>query len=84
MNKKQIKEHDEMLKMLRAREAFRHFLVHATYCDAQEGWPCGTCTIHLLEELGVHNDLHHNEPVDRVNEVWRAIMQIREKNSEHG
>ena len=45
------------------------------------GWPCGTCTTSFLGELGLssNDDFYatHNDPVDRVNEVWRAIIQIR-------
>jgi hypothetical protein len=41
------------------------------------GWPCGTCTCDLFGRLGVHENKRHNEPVDKVNEAWRAILQIR-------
>jgi hypothetical protein len=55
-------------------------------CMLQQGadgraWPCGTCVCHLL--AGVMDQeapeyAAHNEPVDRINEVWRAILQIRD------
>jgi len=76
-----------------AREDLRKWLVKYTAdcvvqsgCDAKGkhkdfGWPCGTCTINLLNELGlIHNGEYraHNKPTDRINEVWRAILQIRE------
>lgn len=67
-----------------AREELREWLVEWTGgCDIQgEGYPCGTCFIHLLDRIGLkpsdkgYHD--HNKPVDRSNEVWRAILQIRE------
>lgn len=71
-----------------AREAFRMFLIAGTHgCVIQEGagelgWPCGTCTIAFLEKLGLDPKdpqySQHNKKVDRMNEVWRAILQIRE------
>ena len=47
-------------------------------CDIQGGFPCATCTTNLLSKLGVKEDGEHNNPVNRVNEVWRGILQIRE------
>jgi len=55
-------------------------------CAVQEGtdgksWPCGTCVCALLESImstTAPEYSEHNEPVDRVNEVWRAILQIRD------
>jgi len=55
-------------------------------CAIQEGangksWPCGTCVCALLGSVMPHaapEYSRHNEPVDRVNEVWRAILQIRD------
>ena len=44
-----------------------------------DGWPCGTCTISLLQELGLKEVGQHNYPPDVSNEVWRAILQIREE-----
>ena len=74
-----------------AREEFRILLVKYSKCSIQGGmikgkkseggWPCGTCTVHLLTSLGLDlNDDYraHNKPVDRTNEVWRAILQIRD------
>lgn len=65
-----------------AREGLRRWLVKYTECTLQEGWPCGTCACALLADLGLEASCDeytkHNEPVDRVNEVWRAILQIRE------
>ena len=68
------------------REEFREFLVRHTKCEIQPdpdglGWPCGTCAIDLLRRLGVNPKApefnEHNAPVDRLNEVWRAIQMIR-------
>ena len=67
-----------------ARQELKEWLVkHTAGCDVQaNGWPCGTCTTHLLGALGLtpnHSQYdEHNDPIDRVNEVWRAILQIRE------
>ena len=60
-----------------AREELRQWLVHYTQCSIQDGWPCGTCAIHFLKQLGVKESHQHNKPVDRLNEAWRAILQIR-------
>jgi hypothetical protein len=68
-------------------EALRRALIKATRgCGLQSGadgkrWPCGTCTCSFL--AGILPDTAaeyalHNEPVDRINELWRAILQIRE------
>jgi hypothetical protein len=66
-----------------AREEFRTWLVRFSLCDVQDGWPCGTCTVELLTKLGLTRSKDeyskHNNPVDRINEVWRAIIQIRQK-----
>ena len=61
---------------------FREWLVHfSAGCQIQSGWPCGTCIIALLTDMGVVEDGQHNKPVDKVNEVWRAILQIRENDA---
>lgn len=69
------------------RENFRQFLVSATNCGVQVGadnreWPCGTCVFGLLNELGLDcasaEYQERNSEHDRHNEVWRAILQIRE------
>lgn len=66
-----------------SKEDLRKWLVKSTAgCNIQGGWPCGTCTIDLLTRLGL--DPHEpeyskrNEFPDRANEVWRAILQIRD------
>jgi len=70
-----------------AREELRKWLVKYTGCGVQEGingknYPCGTCFMALLDSLGLdgHNPEYeeHNKPVDRHNEVWRAVLQIRD------
>lgn len=70
-----------------AKEELREWLVKHTGCDIQEGrgiagWPCGTCTVGLLKYIGLDSSTseynEHNDPTDRCNEVWRAILQIRE------
>jgi len=67
----------------KAKEELRKWAVKSTGCDIQNGWPCGTCFINLLEELGLNSEnaqyKEHNKPVNRANEVWRAILQIREE-----
>jgi hypothetical protein len=79
-------------KYQKAREDLRLWLVENTGCEIQGGyvegkkqiygWPCGTCVAHLFDKLGLdirkkeYNE--HNDEVDRVNEVWRAILQIRD------
>ena len=63
-----------------AREELRQWFNKWTRCGLQGphgGWPCGTCTINLLEQLGAKENKRHNVPVNRLNEVWRAIIQIR-------
>jgi hypothetical protein len=73
-------------KEVRFVEALRVALVEATTCGIQESadgkdWPCGTCTCALLAKLlpcTAREYREHNDPVDRVNEVWRAILQIRD------
>jgi hypothetical protein len=55
-------------------------------CMLQQGadgraWPCGTCVCHLLANImnqRAPEYAAHNEPVDRINEVWRPILQIRD------
>jgi hypothetical protein len=64
-------------KYLRAKKELKEFLVKYTHCQLQDGWPCGTCLIHFLQKIGVKEDKNHNKPIDRLNEVWRAILQIR-------
>ena len=65
----------------------RTALIKATSgCTIQQtadgaGWPCGTCVCSLLGTLLPHNASEysqHNDPLDRVNEVWRAILQMRD------
>jgi len=66
-----------------AREDLRKYLVEYTGCEIQDGWPCGTCIMALLNGLGLDDTKpeykEHNKPIDRHNEVWRAILQIREE-----
>jgi hypothetical protein len=70
------------------REELRQWLIKWTGCTVQGGydekgkyrdygWPCGTCTCYLIGCLGVHENKQHNKPIDKVNEMWRAILQIR-------
>ena len=71
-----------------AREELRKWLVKWTGgCNIQTGidgksYPCGTCTTYLLGKIGLTSRKkiykEHNKPVDRINEVWRAILQIRD------
>lgn len=67
----------------KVKEELRKWAVKSTGgCDIQDGWPCGTCFVYLLEKIGLNPESpeyeEHNKPVDRINEVWRAILQIRE------
>ncbi len=75
------------LDALQAREELREWLVRQTGCNVQRGkdrksWPCGTCFVALLQGIGLNSKRdeyqEHNKPVDRINEVWRAILQIRD------
>ena len=66
------------------KEGLRVFLVDATGCNIQgpgKGWPCGTCFMGLLDRLGLSPNAaeyhERNDPPDRHNEVWRAILQTR-------
>jgi len=70
MNKKEIEE---------CKEELRQWLIKWTKgCNIQTGgWSCGTCTIWLLKQLGVRESGNYNKPRNRLNEVWRAILQIR-------
>lgn len=71
-----------------AREGLRRYLVKATAgCAIQEGndgklWPCGTCVMGLLTRIGLDGTKQEyserNDTSDRHNEVWRAILQIRD------
>ena len=63
-------------------QEFRDLLVKQTDCDIQDGWPCGTCIMTWLDDLGLDSKLDfyssHNESIVRHNEVWRFILQVRE------
>ena len=70
-----------------AREELRKWAVKWTRCDIQKGqdgkgWPCGTCFCAMLKDIGLNSRREeyqeHNKPIDRINEVWRAILQIRD------
>lgn len=65
-----------------ARTELKEWLIKNTAgCTLHDGWPCGTCTCHLFAQLGLNHDTpeysEHNEPLDRINEIWRAIIEIR-------
>ena len=66
-----------------ARDKLREWIATYTMCEVQKGWACGTCLIEFLVELGVYEDKQHNKPIERCNEVWRAILQIREHDNEY-
>lgn len=65
------------------RKELKALLVeHTGGCSIQDGWPCGTCTCALLSTLinpHAKEYKEHNKPVDRINEVWRYIIQARER-----
>jgi len=70
------------------REQFRLWAIEvAGGCDIQEGtnkksYPCGTCFnagIGMLINEKAKDYQRHNEPVDRINEVWRFILQLRDE-----
>jgi len=71
------------------REATRRWAVLISGdCEIQEGannslWPCGTCFIHALTMLGVDESTGRNDSPNRHNEVWRAILEIREKENDY-
>jgi hypothetical protein len=65
----------------------RELLVkHTGGCAIQEAsdgalWPCGTCVCALFASVLDDTDpqyREHNDNHDRVNELWRAILQIRD------
>lgn len=74
------------------REELRQWISKWTLCDIQTGkvngkdsdfgWTCGTCFMNLLNELGLDETKPEykecNKPRDRHNEVWRALLQIRD------
>lgn len=69
------------------REGLRRYLLRATGCNLQEStngknWPCGTCTMAVLSTIGLDStrpEYHETNPEhDRHNEIWRAILQIRD------
>lgn len=72
------------MSMKEAREELRQWAIkHTDGCGIQEAedgsdWPCGTCFCYLIGALGANEDGEHNDPPDRTNEVWRAILQIRD------
>ena len=75
------------INYIQAREDLRKWPVEYTGCEIQNRkdkmtYPCGTCFCHLLQEIGLDAQKkeykEHNKPVDRMNEVWRAILQIRD------
>lgn len=71
------------------REELRQWAIKvARGCNVQKGdgygrcYPCGTCFIDGLKRIMKENNPiidEHNEPVDRFNEIWRAILQIRDE-----
>lgn len=69
-----------------AREELRKWLIKWTKCDLQTSksgnYPCGTCVMHLLDSIGLDSKKkeykENNNNNDRHNEVWRAILQIRD------
>ena len=76
----------ENIDYKQAREDLRIWLIKYTNCAIQESnsgdYPCGTCVIYLLKQIGLNSSnkeyKRHNKPIDRANEVWRAILQIRD------
>jgi hypothetical protein len=72
----------------KTREGLRRYLVEATGgCAIQAGndgrlWPCGTCVLSLLATIGLDSQApeygERNGTPDRANEVWRALVQIRD------
>ena len=81
-----------MVKNEGAREELRNWLVKHTGCSVQSGvkgkkrwlvkYPCGTCFMALLNDIGLDKNKpaykEHNDDYERHNEIWRAILQIRE------
>lgn len=71
-----------------AREEIRKTLVYLSGCELQEGadgksWPCGTCLLAILGDLVDEKaaEYHeHNSQIDRLNEVWRFVLQLRDEN----
>ena len=77
-----------MVKNEKAREELRQWLINNSDCECQEGihgrtYPCGTCLFALLKNIGLNPRQkgeydEHNDKIDRLNEVGRAILQIRD------
>jgi hypothetical protein len=73
------------------REKFRLWSIEvAGGCSLQEGedgeaYPCGTCfNAGLGELITEYNEEYngHNDEPDRINEVWRFLLQLRDENYE--
>jgi hypothetical protein len=71
-----------------AREELRKWAVKFTRCNMQVGkgdnkvYPCETCFCEFLGNLVNSKSKEykeHNKPVDRINEVWRFILETRDK-----
>tara|TARA_Y100001951_G_C11151265_1_gene189350 strand:+ start:215 stop:469 length:255 start_codon:yes stop_codon:yes gene_type:complete len=71
------------------REDFRKLFIKHSGCDIQESrgednekeWPCGTCLnsiFGMLIDEEAEEYEKHNEPVDRINELWRFVLQMRD------
>jgi len=78
-----------MLDKNKIREKIRELAIEISGgCVLQEGegdgkpYPCGTCFCAGLgqlidEESEAYKD--HNQEVDRINEVWRFLLQLRDE-----
>ena len=81
-----MKKKEKVISANTCREELRRWLVKWT-CDIQvskdgKKWPCGTYFMALLNDIGLDKKKPeykvHNKPISRHNEVWRAILQIRD------
>jgi hypothetical protein len=85
------KEKSKQFKLTPRAKAFREdlrvlLIEHCGGCGIQEGgdgkmWPCGTCLCSVLGgvlDVNAPEYQQRNEPVDRINEIWRAVLQMRD------
>ena len=73
---------------IKYRKTMRNWAVKISGgCTVQQGddgqtYPCGSCFCAGLGQLIDEKKAdykEHNEPVDRINEVWRFLLQLRDE-----
>ena len=72
---------------IKIQKSIRNLVVKiAGGCVLQEGkdgltYPCGTCFCSGLGQLiseKAKEYKEHNKPADRINEIWRFLLQLRD------